>query len=249
MYPIERRKEILAILEKRNSASVEELSRILYVGTATIRRDLDRMAKEGIINRTHGGAVRLVSDNVETPYAMRAVENAVAKDKIAAYAAQLVKDGMAIFLDSSSTVVKLIPQLAFKKSLKIITNGVVALSELYKNGMNAVCTGGSITGSGTLTGMEAAKSIARYNADMFFFSCRGYGKNGEITESSAEVADVKELMAKNAKTRVLLVDGGKIGKSALCTLAVTPDYIITDATLNREEKTAMESTGAKILFV
>mgnify|MGYP000682067093 FL=1 len=71
MFPVERRKAILDLLDKHSSVSVEELSKTLYTGEATIRRDLDKMAREGVITRTHGGAVRLQSENIDYPYAFR----------------------------------------------------------------------------------------------------------------------------------------------------------------------------------
>ena len=71
MFPVERRKAILEILDKRNSVSVEELSKTLFTGEATVRRDLDKMAREGIITRTHGGAVRLQNENIDYPLSFR----------------------------------------------------------------------------------------------------------------------------------------------------------------------------------
>lgn len=89
MFPVERRKAILDLLDKHSSVSVEELSKTLYTGEATIRRDLDKMAREGVITRTHGGAVRLQSENIDYPYAFRESENARVKDELAVCAASL----------------------------------------------------------------------------------------------------------------------------------------------------------------
>ena len=250
MYPIERRKAILEILEQRTSASVEELAKLLYTGAATVRRDLDKMAKEGIINRTHGGAVKIITENVETPYDMRAGENATVKERIAEYAAEMIKDGTAVFLDSSSTVVKMVRHLALKKNIKVVTNGVNTSAELAKNGMNAVCTGGIITGaSGSFTGGEACRSASRYNADLFFYSCHGFTADKGATESSEEVASVKERMAEGAKKRILLVSQNKIGKTALCKHSFVPDIIITDGSFSAEERAKIEEKGTKILLV
>lgn len=250
MYPIERRKAILEILEQRTSASVEELSKLLYIGSATIRRDLDKMAKEGIINRTHGGAVKMITEIVETPYDMRAGENSSVKERIAEFASEMVKDGTALFLDSSSTVVKMVRHLSLKKNIKVVTNGVNTSAELAKNGMNAVCTGGIITGaSGSFTGGEACRSASRYNADWFFYSCHGYTADCGATESSEEVACVKEIMAKGARKKVLLVSQNKIGKTALCKHSFVADFIITDGVFTADERAKIEEKGTKILLV
>ena len=107
MYPVERRKAILEILDHRGSVAVEELSKTLFTGEATVRRDLDRMAKEGIITRTHGGAVKIDRGNIDYPLAFRESENARVKDALCEAAAELVSDGQSIFLDGSSTVMRL----------------------------------------------------------------------------------------------------------------------------------------------
>ena len=113
MFPVERRKAILEILDKRNSVSVEELSKTLFTGEATVRRDLDKMAREGIITRTHGGAVRLQNENIDYPLSFRESENGRVKDELCAAAAQLVSDGQSLFLDGSSTVIRIIGKITF----------------------------------------------------------------------------------------------------------------------------------------
>lgn len=250
MYPVERRKAILEILEKNNSASVDELSKALFTGTATVRRDLDKMAKEGIITRTHGGAVRLQSGNVEIPYAIRESENGRAKEDVATLASELVSDGQAVFFDGSTTVMRMIPKIALRKGLKVVTNGARTAFELSQSGIYTVCTGGvSYGASASLTGGDALRTVERFNAEWFFFSCRGFTRTNGIGESSIEVADVKAAMASRAKKTVLLVDGSKIGKTALCSLDLTPDFVITDGGIERSWREELEKRGTKILLV
>lgn len=250
MYPIERRKEILAILERATSASVEELAEQLIVGEATVRRDLDKLAKDGLITRTHGGAVRAQSENIEMPYAFRQGERATAKELIAKEAAGLLKDGQTAFMDSSSTVARIIPHIALRRGVKVITNGVITAAELSRVGVAGICTGGNIMGSSaTLTGATTCDAIRRFNADIFFFSCRGVSVERGITEGTVEVGEVKEAMFARAKRRVLLVDSGKFGSAAFCSLAVPQvDYVITDA-FDAGLRSYFESLGAKYIVV
>ena len=167
MFPIERRKAILDVLDKHGSATIEELSRALYTGEATVRRDLDKMSREGIITRTHGGAVKLDRGNIDYPLAFRESENASIKDALCDAAAELISDGQSVFLDGSSTVMRLIPKIAFKKRLKIVTNGVKTAYELSQAGLDSVvCTGGALSvASASLTGAETVEAVKRDNAD------------------------------------------------------------------------------------
>lgn len=252
MYPVERRKAILEILDHRGSVAVEELSKTLFTGEATVRRDLDRMAKEGIITRTHGGAVKIDRGNIDYPLAFRESENARVKDALCEAAAELVSDGQSIFLDGSSTVMRLIPKIAFKKRLKIVTNGVKTAYELSQAGLDSVvCTGGTLSvASASLTGADTVEAVRKFNADLFFFSCRAVSGCG-LSESTQEVAEVKNAMAEHAKKNVLLVDSAKFGKTAFCNLAVLPrlDYVITDAGVTGEIRALFEKNSVRVLVV
>lgn len=252
MFPVERRKAILEILDNRGSATVEELSKALFTGEATVRRDLDRMAKEGIITRTHGGAVKIDRGNIDYPLAFRESENARIKDSLCEAAAELISDGQSIFLDGSSTVMRLIPKIAFKKRLKVVTNGVKTAYELSGQGLDSVvCTGGTLSvASASLAGADAVKAVKKFNVDLFFFSCRAVSENG-LSESTQEVAEVKNAMAKHSKKNVLLADSGKFGKTAFCNLDVLDrlDYVITDAVVTDEIRALFEKHGVRVLVI
>lgn len=252
MFPVERRKAILEILDKRGSATVEDLSKALFTGEATVRRDLDRMAKEGIITRTHGGAVKIDRGNIDFPLTFRESENTRIKDALCEAAAELISDGQSIFLDGSSTVMRLIPRIAFKKHLKIVTNGVKTAYELSGQGLDSVvCTGGTLSvASASLTGAETVEAVKKFNVDLFFFSCRAVSDNG-LSESTQEVAEVKNAMAEHARKNVLLVDSGKFGKTAFCNLDVLDrlDYVITDAAVGGEIRSLFEKNGVRVLVV
>ena len=252
MFPVERRKAILEILDKRGSATVEDLSKALFTGEATVRRDLERMAKEGIITRTHGGAVKIDRGNIDFPLTFRESENTRIKDALCEAAAELISDGQSIFLDGSSTVMRLIPRIAFKKHLKIVTNGVKTAYELSGQGLDSVvCTGGTLSvASASLTGAETVEAVKKFNVDLFFFSCRAVSDNG-LSESTQEVAEVKNAMAEHARKNVLLVDSGKFGKTAFCNLDVLDrlDYVITDAAVGGEIRSLFEKNGVRVLVV
>ena len=109
-YSIERKTKILKTLEKDGRVEVETLAKELNVSKETIRRDLREMEQEGLLKRTHGGAVSINStqQSPEYPYLMREIQCLEEKERICKKAASLVKDGDTIFIDNSSTNISIL---------------------------------------------------------------------------------------------------------------------------------------------
>ena len=124
MLSLERQEEILDILNRNKSATVEELASELFVSGATIRRDLRAMEKQGLIIRSHGGAMPFKSSAEESAFALREQENTSAKRTIANLAVKLIKNGDSVFLDSSSTTGLIIPLLNNFQFLSVTTTGL-----------------------------------------------------------------------------------------------------------------------------
>jgi len=124
MLSIERHEQILQILMEKKSVTVGELSKTMFVSDATIRRDLSQMEKEGLIKRSHGGAVLFESTNDETSILMREQENIKQKKVIAEIALKFIKNHDTLLVDSSSTAGMVIPLLKNFKFISVITNGI-----------------------------------------------------------------------------------------------------------------------------
>lgn len=222
MYNLERQEKILKILETKKSISVRLLAQLLFVSEPTVRRDLDSLTRQGKVQRTHGGVVlRKVSDT-EIPLMYREDQNNAAKKAIAEKAAKLIRDGDVIFLDASSTVSYLIPHLTGFRDLLVITNSPKTSIRLGEHNIKNYCTGGLLLmHSVAYVGSETEKFIAGINADLFFFSSRGYTEGGKITDSSESEATVKKAMLQNAERSYYLCDSSKRGKQYafnVCTL-------------------------------
>ena len=212
----EREKQILEILWKEKKVTVGQLARVLYVSEPSVRRDLQSLEGQNLIKRTHGGAVleEGALSGSKIPFLLREYEQSGAKAKIAEKAAQLVKDGDVIFLDASTSCYVLIPFLAAKRNLTVITNGVKALTALAEYGIRTVSTGGTLLSDClALVGEEAHGTVEGYNADLAFISCRGLSEDGILTDISPEENNVRKKMIRHAKRTYLLCTGDKIGKS------------------------------------
>lgn len=226
---IDREKQILEILLKEKRVSVPELARALFISEPSIRRDLQSLEKQNLIKRVHGGAVleeSALSKN-RIPFLIREYEQRDAKALIAKKAINLVNDGDVIFLDASTSCYYLIPFLASRSNLTVITNGVKALMKLAEYGINTISTGGALNNNClALVGEEAYKTIDAYNADVAFFSCRGISDDGYLTDISPEENNVRLRMIRRAKRAYLLCANEKMGKSYFHNLCHKED--ITD---------------------
>lgn len=211
----EREKNILETLLKKKRISVKELARILFISEPSVRRDLASLEKQNLIKRIHGGAIieeTAISKN-KIPFLIREYEQSSAKLVIAKKAIELVSDNDVIFLDASTSAFRLIPFLAAKTNITVVTNGVKALTSLAEYGINTISTGGRLVNSClALVGEDACKTIASINADIAFFSCRGLSADGYLTDIAPEENFVRQKMIKNSKRSFLLCAQEKFNK-------------------------------------
>ena len=136
-----RQKEILEILYQKGRASVSELARTLYVTEMTIRRDLDEMEKSGFLRRYRGGAVLKINQG-EMPITQRLLLDKDEKELLAKKCEPFLHDGMTVFIDSSSTCQYLLPHLALKKGITVVTNSVKALLSAGELHLPCILIGG-----------------------------------------------------------------------------------------------------------
>ncbi|MBQ2704069.1 MAG: DeoR/GlpR transcriptional regulator [Clostridia bacterium] len=213
MYNLERQEQIMAILEKDKSASVKNLASKLYVSLPTIRRDLTELEEQGKVQRTHGGVVLRKISDAEIPLMFREDQNNLSKKAIAEKAAKYINDGDVIFMDASSTVSYLIPYLERFNDIIVITNSPKISMKLGERKIKNYCTGGLLLmHSIAFVGNQTEQFVSGINADLFFFSSRGYTEGGTITDSSEQEAAVKKAMLKNAARSYYLCDSSKRDK-------------------------------------
>lgn len=224
MFNIERQEEILNFLEESKSISVSKLSKLLYVSPPTIRRDLNELEQQGKVLRTHGGVVLRKTAESEIPLMFREDQNNKSKQIIAQKAVQYIENGNVIFFDASSTVAHIIPLLKNFNDIIVVTNSPKTSIKLGENGIKNYCTGGLLLShSIAYVGNEAENFISHINADVFFFSSRGYLEDGCITDSSTEESTVKKAMMKNADKTYYLCDSSKKNKKYMYNICRTKD--------------------------
>lgn len=248
----ERKKIILDLLDEKYSITVNELADTLFVSHATVRRDLTELNQKGLLKKVYGGAVALKGSAIEDPLKIRQRENWDKKLYIAGIAADIIKDGNTLFLDSSSTVLALTENLSAINNLSVVTNGIQALDKLSNyNKTTAYCCSGKIReNTKSLVGITAIKYISEIFADIAFISCRGITNVGMLTDSSEEEIEVKRAFLKNARKKILLIDSGKFGKQYFKRVADLSclDIIITDTLPDKRFLDICKDFGVKIMY-
>lgn len=232
MLAAERRNRILEKLQEEKKVIVSELSGQFNVSEETIRRDLDRLDKEGLAVKSYGGAVLNENIGLDLPFQVRRKKNMKGKQRIGAIIAQLVQDGEHIILDPSTTAVAIVKALQNKQRLTVITNSIEVLVELAdKSGWEIISSGGTLRENYlALVGPRAMDGIASFNADKAIISCKGIDMEKGITDANEMFSQVKQSMLGAASFRILAADHTKFDRvafSKICEVSQI-DMVVTD---------------------
>lgn len=231
MLAAERKQKIIDLLHQDKRVLVSELSRMFEVTEETIRRDLEKLEKEGIVNRTYGGAMLVLHTNEDLPYTTRNTLNVEVKRQIALKAMDLIHDGDTLMVDPSSTCFEFLKTLPPKNNVTVITNSVSVLQEFAGAGLQVISTGGTLRGrSLSLVGPTAEQTVQKYNADTAIISCKGMSLAKGVSDSNEPECELKKHMLRHAGKVILLADHTKFDKTAFVKLADWEqiDYLITD---------------------
>jgi DeoR family transcriptional regulator, fructose operon transcriptional repressor len=225
-----RKQAILHQLADTGEADIKSLALALQVSEITIRRDLNQLASDGLLLRTHGGAITTISPNPPFPFANKAAVNIKAKEAIARRAAAEIREGDILFLDCGSTVFHLCPFIKNKK-IQVITNSIPIVHALLDSAVSVNIIGGEFDPARqAVHGKLAEYHIGNYRANKAFLGIDGISSNGLFANSEKE-ATLTSAIAAQSTTVWLLCDSSKIGRETYLRFADLQmiGYIITDA--------------------
>lgn len=231
MLMIERQQRVLEILRQRQAAQLEALSEALGVSVSTVRRDLETLEERGLVERTHGGAVYRGQRQHSIVLSERMNEQVEQKQAIGREAAKWVEPGMTVFLDGGSTVYYA-SRLIEARPLQVVTNSLT-IAGLFADDerVELVLIGGTLyPRSGVLVGPIATKALGELHADLLLFSLAGIYDDGCYNQNLA-MAEVEQVMLRQAARSVLLMDSGKFGRKSLSRVCGVEELemVITDA--------------------
>jgi DeoR/GlpR family transcriptional regulator of sugar metabolism len=256
MIGVERRQQMVELVEQRNIVTVAELSEHFGVSAATVRRDLTQLSRRGMIERAHGGAARRVrsaAEMPEPPLMNRAALQTDEKRRIGKAAAEHVHDGETLILSGGTTTVEMVPHLATRKNLTVITNALnIVLALAPYPWITVIVLGGVLRHSElTVLGALGEDAMENLRGDKLFLGTSAiHLEYGLSAENFAEARSDQTLMA-SVREVVVLADHSKFGRVA--TVRVAPlmriRRIITGRELPTEDVELLREQGVAVTAV
>jgi DeoR family fructose operon transcriptional repressor len=251
LIPAQRRKSIREYLAMHQVAPIAALSAILQVSEATVRRDLEWLEKQGVLERTHGGARLSQRLPLEPDYASSAQVHPDEKRRIGAAAAALVQPGDTLFVNSGTTTTEIVRHLHHLAGLTLITNNVRAALEAQAADFELILLGGTFRPrANSVAGRFAAEALRQVYATKAFIGVDGISlRFGCTTPNSAE-AEIARLMIERTRGEVVVVaDHSKWG--VVSNYAIAPldriDRLVTDAGLDPDARAELAAQSVQVL--
>jgi DeoR family transcriptional regulator, fructose operon transcriptional repressor len=252
MLAEERRYQIREMLSSRRTVTASELKDIWGVTAATIRRDLAALEQEGVLVRSHGGAVsRMSSTNFQPSYEVLGRSNREEKEAIAKEAARLILDGDTVFLEGSTTVFEVARCLQQHNRLTVVTNSPLIVCQLQRSSNVAViCTGGDLQKDVFyLSGLWAQRAISEIRIDKAILGVSAIDPGYGISTASQAEAQIKKMIMKAAKVRIALADHSKFGNQGFAYVAPASDLnvLITDSGTDPAQVNQLREMGLEVI--
>ncbi|MET8223441.1 DeoR/GlpR family DNA-binding transcription regulator [Streptomyces sp. NPDC005301] len=255
----QRRNLILDEVRRRGGVRVNELTRKLGVSDMTVRRDLDALARQGVVEKVHGGAVPVVEASTHEPgFEAKSGLELTAKEDIARTAAGLVAPGTAIALSGGTTTYALAHQLTDVPDLTVVTNSVRVADVFHsaqrvsgqrQGAATVVLTGGVRTPSDSLVGPVADQAIAALHFDVLFLGVHGISVEAGLSTPNLAEAETNRRLVQSARRVVVIADHtkwGTVGLSSFATLDQV-DTWVTDAALPAEAREEMAEHPTRLM--
>ncbi|WP_224336202.1 HTH-type transcriptional regulator GlpR [Haloprofundus halobius] len=249
MLPAERKRRIVELVTESDGQSVESLASTLEYSKATIRRDLRELEREGMVERSHGGAVPATTVGREQTYDQREVQNLEQKVAIGQRAVDELVDGQVAFFDAGTTTMEVARRTPRDGSFLAVTNAPRMAVELGESDVEVKLTGGTLRQrTRALVGPTAESFMNRTNFDVLFLGTNGVSPEAGLTTPNEDEARMKELMVERADRVVLVADATKVGKRSFVQFADLSDVdlFVTAGDVPAGARDAFE--GAELRF-
>ncbi|MEP7054913.1 MAG: DeoR/GlpR family DNA-binding transcription regulator [Actinomycetota bacterium] len=248
----ERRRRILEEARAHGMVSLRGLSEQLGTSEPTIRRDLRTMAAQGLLRRTHGGAVLRTGAAHEATYSEKSSQASAEKAAIARVAAKSVHSGDSILIGPGTTTLALARLLVDRADLTVVTNSlIVAQALMTATGVDVVMTGGTLRRSiHALVGPAAEQTLAGLRVSRLFVSGNGVTAGRGLTTPNMMVAAADRALAAAAREVFVLIDYTKVGVETMCqTVPVAAmTQLISDGSADAAQVARLRDAGVDVLL-
>ena len=247
----ERQSQILSIVSERKEVRVEELAELCNVSMMTVRRDLKLLDEQGLLHRTHGGA--LSRDKAEV-MSHRGSEVQYWRELISRFAARYVSDGDTLFINGSRTALELLHYLPDKK-VTVYTNNAWAATESFPEQISVILTGGELS-SNVMIGEYVIQNLLSLSADKTFLGCAAVYDDGEFRYDIPTEIGINEVMISRTRGDLyILADHTKLRRRGLQINAYgsfrynCPVTLVTDELADKEIVRSLRSQGIVVVQV
>ena len=253
-----RRAQILNRIVRSGGVTIGEVARAHDVSPLTAHRDLEQLAREGLVERVHGGARALDQPRTRpmhsTAWDHRIAQAPERKAAIAQHASTLVPESATVFLDASSTALAMAMALAEAPppELTVVTNSPMIAAGLFDDAIHVVvCPGELDHQMRAINGQWTVEFISQLRFDMAFVSGAGITLEAGLTTSRGPISDALNAARAASRSTVALVDATKFGRASLVTIAPASDFelVITDENLARDVAEEYRAAGVRLVTV
>ncbi len=256
MLAAQRHSLILQEITQRSAARISDLAEALEVSEMTIRRDIEQLAEQGLLEKVHGGATAVVSKNmaIEPPFQSKSLREQLAKDAIAARAAQEIAAGSSIGLMGGSSVFAVAKLAVTIPGLTIVTNSL-PVSDLFaregQRNQTVVLAGGLRTPTDSFVGDIAVSAFSSLNLDIVFMGTHGMDLLGGFSTPNLQESETNRAVIAKARKLVVLADHTKWGEVGFSTFARLDeaDLLITDSGIGAAALKTLKSTVRDLAVV
>ncbi len=251
MFQDLRREKILELLRENGSSRVQDLSKIFKVTEPTIRQDLEALEKTGAITRQHGGAFINDYSSFAAQLQLGHSEHMAEKKRIGRKAAEFVKSGDSVILDSGSTLTEMSKFLVDRRNLNIVTtslNITLVLGEEPSN--HIILTGGEFKAPTlSVTGDRAAALFENLYVEKLFLATGGFSLQAGLTYPGFSDLALKRAMVNSARSIYLLADSSKLEKVLFASLGCQDriNYLITDSNIDPAYAESVQKLGIEVI--
>lgn len=247
----DRQDRILALLNQSGRVLVDDLAGAFDVSAQTIRKDLNELCDRGLASRVHGGA-RAGRSISNVDYEHRRLLSSEGKEMIGAAAADLIPDECSIMVNIGTTTEQVARALYGHNGLVVITNNVNIISTLTgSRAKELILAGGTVRPSdGAIVGEAAVEFISRFKADYAVIGASSIDADGAVLDYDAREVSVARAILRNARTKILVADAAKFGRTAsvrICDIGDV-DYFITDRAPPAELQRAARAAETRIVI-
>lgn len=249
---VSRRKSILEMVNENSEVFVDELSKLFKVSEVTIRNDLDQLEKKQLLIRARGGAMKFEGRvGIDLELSSKDKINLNEKISIGKKAAELVKDGDIILVDSGTTTAEMVKNLENVKNLTVITNAInIVILLMNRPNINLIIPGGFLRqNSQSLVGPMAEKGLKNLNVDKVFLGADGFDTSLGLYTPNLEEAQFNEKMIQISDEIIALIDSSKFARRSFAFFCNVGDIakVVTDS-IGPVDRAKLEEHNVEILL-